>query len=313
MNNRLVIPLLATLLWAAQPAAAVEKNGFELDDAAVAPEKIMKGGPPRDGIPALSSPEMIDADKADYLRDTDQVLGVNLNGDARAYPTRILVWHEIVNDTIGGTPVAVTFCPLCGTGVVFSRLLDGRILEFGVSGLLYNSDMLLYDRQTESLFSQIPGKAISGRFKGQKLDRIAIRHTQWRAWRKQHPDTRVLSRETGHQRDYDDYPYRGYEQSRQLMSAVEHRDRRYHPKDLVIGLSRGNEARVWPFHELKKTEGRFQDEFDGENVTVIYNRDTQSARVLDADGNALPATTGFWFAWMTFYPHSSVFQLDKED
>ena len=313
MKNKVSGLFLATLLLPALPAAAVEKNGFELDDAAVAPDKIMQGGPPRDGIPALSSPEMLAADEADYLRDTDQVLGISINGEARAYPTRILVWHEIANDTIGGQPVAVTFCPLCGTGVVFSRKLDGRVLEFGVSGLLYNSDMLLYDRETESLFSQIPGKAISGTFKGKSLDKIPVHHTQWRAWRKEHPDSKVMSRKTGYQRDYDRYPYRGYEQSMQLMTVVEHRDRRYHPKDLVIGLSRGNEARVWPFHELQQTEGRFRDEFDDKTVTVEYNDNTQSARILDAEGNLLPATTGFWFAWMTFYPHSSVFQANPDD
>ena len=122
---RLALALLIPASVAA-PASAVEKNGFELDDAAVPAEKIMAGGPPRDGIPALSSPKMLSADEARYLRDADRVLGVAVNGEARAYPTRILVWHEIVNDRIGNEPIAVTFCPLCGTGIVFSRELEGR-------------------------------------------------------------------------------------------------------------------------------------------------------------------------------------------
>lgn len=313
MNKPLMQTGIALLTLFPLFAGAVEKNGFDLGNATVPPENIVSGGPPRDGIPALTEPEMTAGDKADYLRDSDLVLGVEMEGQARAYPTRILVWHEIVNDTIAGKPVAVTFCPLCGTGIAFERRLGDKTLEFGVSGLLYNSDMLMYDRNTESLWSQIPGKAISGSMAGKQLEKIPVQHTEWGDWLAQHPETRVMTLDTGHQRDYDNYPYRGYEQSLQLMFPVEHRDKRYHPKDLVIGLAEGNKARVWPFHELMKTDGRISDQFDGKPVTVVFNKDSQSARILNEDGELLPATTAFWFAWMTFYPHSGVYQVpDKQ-
>ena len=166
------------------PAFALSMNGFNLDNSLVPANQILRGGPPRDGIPALDHPRFEAADKADWLKDDDLVLGVTIDGQAKAYPVRILVWHEIVNDTLGDTPIAVTYCPLCGSGIVFSRQQDKQVLDFGVSGLLHNSDLLMYDRQSESLWSQIPGKAISGPRAGEVLERLAITHTSWKSWRR---------------------------------------------------------------------------------------------------------------------------------
>jgi len=298
---------MALFVLLAVTSATHALNGFELENASIPVNEIVSGGPPRDGIPALDHPKVLGADKATYMRDQDLVLGVAINGQARAYPTRILVWHEIVNDTLGGKPVAVTFCPLCGSGVVFDRGAPAGERFFGVSGLLYNSDMLLYDRATDSLWTQIRGEAVSGPLRGTTLAKLPVVHTSWQDWQRRHPHTSILSLETGHARDYDHYPYEDYESAFTLFFPVSERNRRYHPKELVIGVAEGRTARVWPFAELAKSSGAVQDTFNGRPVTVHFNDEEQSAEVRDDQGNLLAATTLFWFAWYTFYPHTSVY------
>lgn len=309
MKAWLTLLLTATLH---APAFALSMNGFNLDNSLVPANQILRGGPPRDGIPALDHPRFESADEADWLEDDDLVLGVTIDGQAKAYPVRILVWHEIVNDTLSDIPIAVTYCPLCGSGIVFSRQQDNQVLDFGVSGLLHNSDLLMYDRQSESLWSQIPGKAISGPRAGDVLERLAVTHTRWRSWQSEHPDSQVLSIKTGHKRDYDATPYSGYEQAYTLYFPVKNRDRRFHPKELVIGLAKDGKAKTWPFAELQKSDGRVEDTFAGKPVTVLYDDRTQTARVHDANGTQLPATTVFWFAWYTFYPQTDVYMHPQQ-
>jgi hypothetical protein len=187
--------------------SAGSSNGFDLSNSILPPEQIISGGPPRDGIPAISDPRLIAADQVDYLKPTDRVVGISLKGQSRAYPIAILNWHEIVNDEIDGRRLAITYCPLCGTAVAFDATIDGSPTDFGVSGLLYNNDVLLYDRETESLWSQIMSEAISGERVGTKLIMLPLSHTTWRDWLAKHPDTLVLSEDTGYSRDYQRNPY----------------------------------------------------------------------------------------------------------
>jgi len=303
--------MLVALMLVAGVSPAVSLNGFNLDNSTVPIRDIMQGGPPKDGIPAIDKPKFDTAEKAAWLRGRDMVMGVVLNGSAKAYPIRVLVWHEIVNDEIGGIPVSVTYCPLCGSGVVYDRRLDGELLDFGVSGLLYDSDMLMYDRQTQSLWSQIPGKAISGAMRDKELVRLPVTHTTWDAWRAEHPESLVLNTKTGHRRDYDMEPYADYEHSMSLAFPVSKRDRRYHPKELVLGYAREGKAKVWPFAQLMKTDGELHDTFDGEPVVIRYDDRLQVARAYDADGEQLPAITLFWFAWYTFYPFTEVYEWSE--
>ena len=153
--------VLGLCLLHGQPAHSETKNGFELDHGLISPADIYRGGPDKDGIPSIDSPVFIDQSDAGFLEDDDPVIGIEIDGTARAYPISILNWHEVVNDSIDDTYFTITFCPLCGTGIAFNSNVDGEVLEFGVSGLLYNSDVLLYDRKTESLWSQIMGKAVT--------------------------------------------------------------------------------------------------------------------------------------------------------
>jgi len=141
--------------------------------------KLSQVAPPRDGIPAILNPVLIPAKDATFLRDEDRVLGIAQGKDVRAYPVKILNWHEVVNDTVAGKPVVITYCPLCGTGIGFDGLIEGRTYTFGVSGLLYQSDLLMYDHQTESLWSQIAMEAVTGSMAGQKLRHLFLEHTTW--------------------------------------------------------------------------------------------------------------------------------------
>jgi hypothetical protein len=222
---------------------------------------------------------------------------------------RILNWHEVVNDRLGNEFIAITYCPLCGTGVAFSARVAGQGASFGVSGLLYNSDVLLYDRATESLWSQLLGQAISGPLKGQKLEPVPLTHTTWADWRQRHPDTVVLSTETGFSRDYATDPYAGYGRIATLMFDVTHKDDRLPVKEWVLGLKLGGEARAYPFSVLARrvdAQGLLRDHVGGQPVQIRFDREHQSAEAFDAAGKALPGVMAFWFAWVAFNPETTV-------
>lgn len=283
-------------------------NGFDLEGASIPPTEIHHGGPPRDGIPAIDAPTFVSVSQVDFLSDTDRVLGIDIDGVQRAYPISILNWHEVVNDTINDRPVIVSFCPLCGTGVVFDGDIGGEANTFGVSGLLYNSDVLLYDRNTESLWSQIRAESVAGPSQGTKLDLLPVTHTSWADWRQRHPGTEVLSTDTGFGRNYTRDPYTGYYTSEQIMFPVSATSRRYHPKEQVLGLAHGGEHRAWPFNELSKTGAtHIEDTLSGTDLIVRFDPEHQTASVFTADGTELPGVVSFWFAWYAFHPESSVY------
>jgi hypothetical protein len=283
-------------------------NGFDVSDALVPPSTIARGGPPRDGIPAIARPRFVEATQSG-LAETDRVLGVMLDGVARAYPVKIMNWHEVVNDRIRGRPVAITYCPLCGTGMAFDARVAGREASFGVSGLLYNSDVLLYDRGTESLWSQLMEQAVSGPLKGTRLTSVPLTHTTWAAWRRRHPATVVLSTETGFARDYARDPYAGYDKVPRLMFDVQHRDDRLPVKEWVLGVRMGGDAKAYPFATLARLtdrEGLLNDRLGGQAVQIRYDRTHNSAEAFDAAGRRLPSVMAYWFAWVAFHPKTSL-------
>jgi hypothetical protein len=280
------------------------RNGFDLAGAEIPLEEILPGGPPRDGIPALDHPPHAAASGASWA-DEQPVLGVAWKGQARAYPIAILTWHELVNDTVGGRPVLISYCPLCGSGIVFERRVAGTELDFGVSGLLYRSDLLMYDRQTESLWSQIGARAVSGEQRGQRLSLVRSAMMPWRDWRAAHPGTTVLTRETGHRRDYDRLPYGDYASSSRLAFPAP-RDDRYHPKELTVGL-RGpeGESRAYPAFEVLQAGGSVEESFAGQPVRVAFDRESRSFRVEAPAG--VEVVESYWFAWAAFHPGTTVF------
>lgn len=304
--------VLAGILVAAGVAAATHFHGFDVTDSLVPAAELRPGGPPRDGIPALTDPAFVTADRATFLDPTDRVLGVRVNGVAKAYPLAIMNWHEIANDQFAGTPVTVTYCPLCFTGVAFSAAIDGRRQMFGVSGLLYNSDVVLYDRETESLWSQLLGKAISGPRRGTGLQSIPLSNTTWADWRARHPDTLVLSRDTGHRRDYSVDPYGDYARSPQLMFPVRFRAQGLHPKQPVLGIEVEGRAIAYPLSELAQAGTVIEDRIGSLDVRVRYDAEHQTAEINTADGTTLPGVMSYWFAWYAFHPETDVYRAPAD-
>ena len=174
-------------------------------------EEIISGGPPKDGIPSIDDPKFVPLAEATDLADTEPVITVKIGSDARAYPLRILIWHEIVNDTVGGTPVSVTYCPLCNSAIVFDRRLEGRVLDFGTTGKLRNSDLVMYDRQTESWWQQFTGTGIVGELDGKMLKILPARVESFALFKERRADGRVLVPSNPGMRPYGLNPYQGYD------------------------------------------------------------------------------------------------------
>lgn len=307
-------------------------------------DQIVSGGPPRDGIPSIDKPRFVSVPEAGkFLQDSDIVLGLDINGDIRAYPLQILVWHEIVNDKVGGVPVAVTYCPLCFTNQVFNRMVDGQTLEFGTSGKLYNSNLVMYDRASESLWSQALGEGIVGKYAGTRLERIPFDLAYWREWKALYPDAKVLSTDTGFGRPYGADPYGDYYTSPSIYFPISNHDSRLGLKEIVIGLEHDGVYRAYPLSKIEEhvinddLAGRpvliashypfmtrvFDRTVDGQVLEFEYKdgvmTDRQTGSVWGFDGVAtdgemtvkrlqrLPLDQGFWFEWVAFHPGTELY------
>jgi len=200
-------------------------------------DRVVDGGPGKDGIPSIDNPQFSPVAGIDFLQPTDLVLGIAIDGDIRAYPHPILDWHEIVNDVIGNTAVAVTYCPLTGTGIGWDRRIDGQLTTFGVSGLLYNSNLIPYDRASDSNWSQMLLKSVNGSLTDTDIETWHLVETTWTTWREMFPDSRVLNLNTGFQRDYSRYPYGSFRTNHDfLLFAVEPDDSRLPRKERGLGV-----------------------------------------------------------------------------
>lgn len=318
----------------------IDKHFLTLFDQPVTPEKqrirfeeITWGGVQFDGIPSLDNPELIAAQDADYLLNDDLVFGVDINGDTRAYPLRVMGWHEMFNDVIGGVPVALAYCTLCGAGILFETKPDGRPQKFvfGSSGLLYRSNKLMFDRQTNSLWNQFTGEPVLGSLahSGIKLKIRPVTITTWQQWRNDYPQTKVLSLNTGHVRDYDSgVVYRDYFASPDLMFPAIVDQSRLLQKDQVYGIRTFGGAKAWPL-EAFETKPVINDSVGLQNVVLIGDAASQTVRayerdelvfegdhksltssgnrwkvsenaLIGPDGQRLPRVAGhvaYWFAW----------------
>ena len=292
----------------------LQRNGFLLKDLRVPPEAILSGGPPKDGIPSIDRPVFVLADQADYLEEEDQVLSVSWKGETRAYPLRILDWHEIVNDEFDGQRIIVTYCPLCGSGMSFVGEVNGKSRTFGVSGLLYNSDVLMYDRETESLWSQIMASSVAGEESGTKLAFVPTRMMRWKMWKQQFGTGKVLSPETGYDRPYKEVAYAQYRSSDRVIFPLTHRRNTVPQKEWVLGIAYQGKAIAYPFRELKKLKGPLGGELGGIAYTVRFDAATRSAFVQMEEERSvqIKVLTLYWFAWYAFHPETDVYRWKKE-
>jgi hypothetical protein len=296
-------------------------NGFNISHSIIPTDQIFGGGPSRDGIPALTDPRMLKAYEADYMRPGDLVIGVSLGGEARAYPLRILVWHENVNDTAGGVPIAVTYCPLCRSALVFDRRVGGVTREFGISGLLWNSNVLLYDRQKdrdrESLWSQAHMRAVTGPAAraGLALKLLPAKLVAWKEWVELNPETTVLSKRTGYFRNYDVMPYSSYFSNDRLMFPVRQlikRPERFLNKEPMIVVSAGDSWKAYAVRDVAKAAGNvgfLEDTVGGKRLRLFYSDEGGSVHAEDLDnGQDVPTAYMFWFALSAMMPDVEVWQ-----
>ena len=231
---------------------------------------VLDGGPGKDGIPALLDPILIQAEDADFLDDDDLVIGYVQGDDARAYPHIILDWHEIINDQLGEVSIAVNYCPLTGTGIGWNRELDGEVTTFGVSGLLYNSNLIPYDRSTGSNWSQILMECVNGSLLGTHAETFPLVETTWATWKLMYPDTRVVSTETGHSRDYGRYPYGNYRTRDDfLIFPVGNSDDRFPNKERVHGIINSGSTRIFPLSVFGDSLSVFQENLISNRLVVV--------------------------------------------
>jgi hypothetical protein len=274
-------------------------NGFVLDDNTkreIELDKILSGGPGRDGIPAIDDPKFIRL--ADVVGTADDTLGIliKVGQEVKYYPYNILVWHEIVNDVIDGQSIAVTFCPLCGSAVVYDRTVAGQAVRFGVSGLLYESNLLMYDEATESLWSQSIGRAVVGKRTGTELVRLQSQLLEFSDVRESYPNAMVLSDDTGYSRNYSLNPYGSYDESEELLFEVSVKDSRLPSKTIMYIVPIGDKSLAFEQLKLKKGESRSASFFGSE---IIARKDGSGEIFVNVDGNAQAGYFEMWFSWAT--------------
>ena len=261
------------------PRGATQEFKTDFTRRSVPYSEILSGGPPKDGIPSIDHPQFITVAEADeWLGDLEPVIYLQVGDDARAYPLQILTWHEIVNDTVGDVPLTVTFCPLCNTAIAFERTLDGQVLDFGTTGRLRYSNLIMYDRQTETWWQQATGEAIAGEFTGQKLITRPATIIAWGEFKGNFLDGLVLSRETGFRRDYGRNPYAGYDDINRTPFLFEgpQTPGALLPMARVLTLEINGEAVAYPY-EVLESAGVVIDMVGGEAIVVFWQPGTASA------------------------------------
>ncbi len=260
------------------PARAEFEFTTDFSKHSVPYSEILSGGPPKDGIPALKDPQFVSVSEADaWLKPKEPVILVQVGEDARAYPIQILIWHEIANDTVGGEPLIVTFCPLCNTAIAFKRTINGKVLDFGTTGRLRYSNLIMYDRQTETWWQQATGEAIAGELTRTQLEFYPATIISWQDFKTSYPDGKVLSRETGYLRDYGHNPYIGYDDvdNPPFLYQGPPTPNELPPVARVLTIDLNGEAVAYPYEVLEKL-GVVNDTVGGETVVIIWQAGTVS-------------------------------------
>ncbi|NIM58240.1 MAG: DUF3179 domain-containing protein [Candidatus Aminicenantes bacterium] len=277
-------------------------RGFKtnLNKRSIDLDLILDGGPGKDGIPAINNPRFVSISETKIK---DDVLGVlvDIKGKKRYYPYNILVWHEIVNDSLNGMDIVVTFCPLCGSAIVFNANLNGEKLLFGVSGKLYESNMLMYDKRTESLWSQSRAEAVVGDYTGKKLELVPMQLMRFSELKTKYPETQILSEKTGYFRDYSLYPYGDYDSNEQLYFPVSVQDTRFQAKEIMYVFNLYDKSVAFPADKLGET--RVEKIIEGKTVAV----ERQGGEInVYVDGKLLPGYYEMWFSWATHHQKNGI-------
>ena len=290
--------------------------GFNFDNLQVVREDILPGGPAKDGIPSLTHPQTAAISEADFLAGDSRVVGVTIDGKSRAYPIGVLNYHEAVNDTLGETHFMVIYCPLCDSVSVVDRTLDEKTYEFGISGMLYRSNVVLYDRTDQALWSQIGLIALSGPNAGRSLRHL----DQWEIttfdqWRQAHPESTVMTFNTGHRRNYIRNPYAGYFENDRVHGSFDRfdLDKRMANKTRVIGVKLNGVARAYVIDKLiENGQTTVRDTMGGQAIELSVDGETGTVKVINVPEDAQVVHT-FWFAWASFHPETEIYEAAPGD
>lgn len=289
-------------------ASSLEINGFDTSSSVLDAQQLVRIGPVNRPVEMLEPIKTVPISSSDWGKD-DVVIGVEVNGEARAYPVAMMVWHEIVNDELGGEPILVTFCGLCGTGIVYRRSIDDKALTFGLAGLLYHSDILLYDIETKSLWSRYLDEAVTGQLKGKAIDGLPFRMMTIAEWEEAFPESTVVSRDNGSEMDYRSTPT-GMTSAGDNVFASLPKDLRYHPDMPVLAIKRWKHSKVYPAGEILVAGGIVKDTFDGLPVQIQFLPEEQDFKVQVAEG--IEVAHSHWSEWVGNQPDSEIFHAGKK-
>ena len=277
-------------------------NYFELSNLEIPISEIYPGAEQRTGIPALSEPVFESSLQADnWLEEKDMVLGIFYNGKAKAYPLRVISWHEVVNDNFNGEKVLVTFAALTHSGQAYKGAGSG------VSAMVFNNNTLFYDHNTRSLWAQLTGQAVSGDRGGDFLEKIPVVYTSWKEWRLMYPVTSVLSVNNSDDIDYSKTAYDKYDNTIELPFPISYQNKRLPLKSKVIGLEVDGKYKAYPFSMLKKNNGLIEDFFNGMKVRIRFNAETESFITTDEEGALLPVVVSYWYAWYAYHTDTMIY------
>ena len=268
MKKQLLLFTAVLLLF----VSACKKDDITNENWLVPIAEIFDGGPGKDGIPSVDEPQFSAMADIDFMREDDLIIGVKVGTEIRGYPHPILDWHEIINDKIGNLGVAVTYCPLTGTGIGWNRMVAGKETTFGVSGLLYNSNLIPYDRDSDSNWSQMRLECINGNLSGDTPDLVPLIETTWTTWKEMFPDAKVVNKETGASRSYGSYPYGNYKNNEELLFSVTPNDDRLPRKERVLGVFVDGKTKAYPFSGFdfaSNTRALFTDRFNGQELLLV--------------------------------------------
>lgn len=298
-TNLPATPISVTALPTIEPPPDGARAQFKTDFSkhSVPYSEIFSGGPPKDGIPSIDNPKFVAVAEADqWLKPIEPVILLQIGDEARAYPLQILIWHEIVNDVVGGTPVLVTFCPLCNTAITFDRRFDGRVFDFGTTGRLRYSNLIMYDRQTESWWQQAGGDAIAGEYTGQQLTFLPVSIIAWADFKINFPNSKVLSRDTGYDRNYGRNPYFGYDDVNNppFLYRGPETPALLRPVARVLTIDLNADPVAYPYTVLSNTHV-INDSVGGQAIVVLWQGGTASAldQVTVAGGRDVGAANAF--------------------
>lgn len=292
----------ASLAHAADEGGSL--HGFDLAGLIVPRDLVVAAAARRDPIASLDAPGYAAAQDASWVAPTNPVIGVAVGDQARAFPVHLLEYHPLVNGEIAGIPVLVCFDPITATGRAYRRKLGDRVLGFGLAGLAYNSGLLLYDRQTQSLWSAFEGRAIAGPLAGRSLDRLPVRQEHMATWLARHPGTRVLERPQPQRIDYRYSPFKAYWLDERIPYPVGALDGRFHPKEVVLGVEVGGRTRAYLGSRLTAAGLEVEDEFQGRKIRIRYDPEETVFQWEAPEDVAV--TDAYWFAWKAFHPDTEV-------